>query len=383
MKLCIFPNDPIIAYFNKGEIKERYFNPEDKFDEIHIVSLIDKDVEEEKVQTIVGNAKLKIHCVGKINIINRKKHSKRIINLVKKINPDVIRAYNPFVEGWLAAICKSKLDIPLFVSLHTQYDYNRTLAKKNNFKKFLMLKYSEKFIEPFVLNSADKITVVFKIIESYVIKHAKKKPEILYNKIDFERFSNAVPLDNTKRPLVLSVGNLFKEKNHKLIIESMKKIDANCLIIGNGPLYDELCNFIKKHNLTDRVSIIKSVPHNEIHRYFKSADIFALAYDTNQEGIPMTVMEAMAAGLPVIIPFPKKGFSDGLDDIAIFSERNSDSFSEKINMLLKDKALRKKYSEKSQNKALDYDISKIEKREAQIYEELIKKRHSSSQNTNC
>jgi glycosyltransferase involved in cell wall biosynthesis len=383
MKLCVFPNDPIIAYYNKGEIKEGYFNPEGKFDEIHIVSLIDQDIEEEKVQKLVGNARLKIHSVGKINIINRKKHSKRIINLVKKINPDVIRAYNPFVEGWLAAICKNKLGIPLFVSLHTQYDYNRNLAKSTNLKKFLALKYSEKFIEPFVLNSADKITIVFKIIESYVIKHTKKKPEVLYNKIDYDRFSNAIPLDNIKRPLILSVGNLIKEKNHKLIIESMKKIDANYLIIGNGPLYDELYQIIKKLNLTNRISIIKSVPHGEIHRYFKSADIFALAYDMNQEGLPMTVMEAMAAGLPVIIPFPKEGFSDGLDDVAIFSERDVDSFGKKIKMLLNDTELRKKYSEKSQKKALDYDISKIEKREAEIYEELIRQRRSSSQNTNC
>jgi glycosyltransferase involved in cell wall biosynthesis len=378
MKLCVFPNDPIIAYYNKGEIKEGYFNPEDKFDEIHIVSLIDQDIEEEKVQKLVGNARLKIHSVGKINIINRKKHSKRIINLVKKINPDVIRAYNPFVEGWLAAICKNKLGIPLFISLHTQYDYNRNLAKKTNLKKFLALKYSEKFIEPFVLNSANKITIVFKIVESYVIKHTKEKPEVLYNKIDYDRFSNAIPLDNIKRPLILSVGNLIKEKNHKLIIESMKKINANYLIIGNGPLYDELYQIIKKLNLTNRISIIKSVPHGEIHRYFKSADIFALAYDMNQEGLPMTVMEAMAAGLPVIIPFPKEGFSDGLDDVAIFSKRNADSFGEKIKMLLNDRELRKKYSEKSQKKALDYDISKIEKREAEIYEELIRQRHSSS-----
>ena len=36
--------------------------------------------------------------------------------------------------------------------------------------------------------------------------------------------------------------------------------------------------------------------------YYKTADIFALAYDPNQEGLPMPVMESMAAGIPVIIP---------------------------------------------------------------------------------
>lgn len=380
MKLCIFPNDPIIAYYNKGEIKERYFNPKNMFEEVHIISLIDKDIEEEKVQTLVGNATLKIHSVGKINFINRKKNSRRIINLVKEINPDIIRAYNPFVEGWLAAICKNELDIPLFISLHTQYDYNRSLKKNKNLKKFLALKYSEKFIESFVLNSADKITIVYKIIESYVIKHTKNRPEILYNKINFDRFSNAIPLENIKKPLVLSVGNLIKEKNHKLIIKAMKNIDASYLIIGNGPLYDDLDKFIRKNNFSNRISIIKSIPHEKIHRYFKSADVFALAFDSKQEGLPIPVMEAMAAGLPVVIPHPVEGYSDGLEDIAIFSERNSDSFAKKIQLLLSNSELRKEISIKSQKKAEDFDTSKTEKREAEIYQQLI--RDYGSQNTN-
>ena len=103
MKLCIFPNDPIIAYYEKGEIKKQYFNPENFFDEVHIISFIDKDVDVEKVKIIGGNSKLKIHSVGKINLKNRNKHIKKIIELVKNINPDVIRAYNPLIEGWFAA----------------------------------------------------------------------------------------------------------------------------------------------------------------------------------------------------------------------------------------------------------------------------------------
>ena len=70
MKICIFPNDPIIEYYKKGEIKDRYFNPNDFFDEVHIISFIEKDIEEERVKNLVGNAKLKIHSVGKINLKN-------------------------------------------------------------------------------------------------------------------------------------------------------------------------------------------------------------------------------------------------------------------------------------------------------------------------
>ena len=372
LRLCILPNDPLQAYFDKGEIKERYYNPNNFFDEIHVISLIDKDVEESKVKIMVGSAKLKIHSVGKINIKNRNSNLERITELVEKIDPDVIRAYNPFVEGWLAAKCAKKLNIPFYLSLHTHYDYNRKLVKKRNLKKFCALKYTEKYIEPLVLENADKISIVFKVIESYVKKHSDKKPEWLYNKIDFNRFANTTSKEELKKPLILSVGNLIETNKHKLILEAMKSIEANCLIIGNGELFDDLKQFIKKNKLENKVKIEKSVSHNEIQQYYKSASVFALAFDPYQEGLPMPIMEAMASGLPVVIPFPKKDYSDGLENIAVFSKRDAKSFSGNINKLLNDESLRQKFVEKSMKKAKEFDIVVLEKREEKIYHELLK-----------
>jgi len=114
MKLCVFPNDPIIAYYQKGEIKNRYFNPANFFDEIHIISFIEKDVDESKVISIGGKAKLKIHSIEKSNYKNRTKDLPKIIELVRTINPDVIRAYNPRLEGWFAANCSKSLKVPFF-----------------------------------------------------------------------------------------------------------------------------------------------------------------------------------------------------------------------------------------------------------------------------
>lgn len=371
-KLCVFSNDPIIAYYKKGEIKERYFNPDNFFDEVHIISFIKKDVEESNVQVLAGNAKLKIHSVGKIGIEKRKEHIKRIIDLIKEIKPNVIRAYNPYLEGWMAASCAKELNIPFFVSLHTQYDYNRKIARKTNLKKYLALKYTEKFIEPFVLKTANKITVVYKIIEPYVLKHSSKKAEILYNKVECERFSTASPLDSLPTPLIISVGSLIQVKNHQCLIKAMKDTDAHLLIIGNGELYADLVNLIKKLTLEKKVTIIKTVTHEKIQNYYKSAKIFALAYNTKVEGLPIPVIEAMASGLPVVIPHTKEGYSEGLDDVAIFSELKPESFSENFKRLLSDTNLRNKFSDKSLSKAKDFDNEKIEKREAQIYSELLK-----------
>jgi glycosyltransferase involved in cell wall biosynthesis len=372
LKLCVFPNDPLQAYFDKGEIKDRYYNPNNFFDEIHFISLIDQDIDSSKIQKIVGNAKIVIHSVGKINIKNRKKYLKKIIELCKEINPDVIRAYNPLIEGWLAANCAIELKKPFFVSLHTQYDYNRKLAKKN-LKKYLALKYTEKFIEPFVLNAADKIIVVYKIIQPYVRKHSSNESQVLHNKVDCDRFFSAKVIEKLSQPMILSVGNLISVKNHKILIKSMKEIDAHLLIIGNGELFEELNQLIIECRVQNKVTIKKSVPNNQIQDYYKSAKIFALAYNTEVESLPMPVIEAMAAGLPVVIPFPKEGFSEGLEKTAIFSKNNEESFTENIQRLLNNDELREKISILSANKAKEFDSQKIEKREAEIYLKLLKK----------
>jgi glycosyltransferase involved in cell wall biosynthesis len=370
MKVCIFPNDPIISYYEKGEIKERYFNPGNIFDEVHIVSFTDSDIEEEKVQKIVGTGKIIIHSVGKINIKNRKKEISKILEIVKKINPDVIRSYNSLIQGWCAAHIAQELEIPFYVSLHTQYDYNRQLAKKKNFKKYLGLKYLEKFVEPYVLKNADKITIVYKIIEPYVLKRTTTKPELLYNKINCKEFLNADKNKNLPSPLVLSVGNLIESKNHKLLIDSIENLDVNLLIIGKGELYDELTEKINSKKLQNKITILESVPYQNMPSYYKATDIFALAYDPNQEGLPMPVIEAMASGVPVIIPESED--SRELGDSVVFAKRTVEEFTKKIEELLKNKTKREEYSGKCLETAKKFDISKLEKREAEIYHELIK-----------
>ena len=71
-KLVVFPNDSLLDYQIKGEIKERYFNPLNWFEEIHVISLFDKEIEEGKVRKLAGNAILKIHNFGKVNLSNYK-----------------------------------------------------------------------------------------------------------------------------------------------------------------------------------------------------------------------------------------------------------------------------------------------------------------------
>jgi glycosyltransferase involved in cell wall biosynthesis len=151
------------------------------------------------------------------------------------------------------------------------------------------------------------------------------------------------------------------------------------MIIGNGEQYQELMDLIKNLNLENKVTIKKSVPNDQIQNYYKSAKIFALAYNPELEALPIPVIEAMATGLPIIIPHPKEGFSEGLEGIAIFSKNDEKSFEKNIKTILDNKNLQEEISKKSLQKSKEFDESKIEAREAQIYAELIKKRKNNEE----
>lgn len=371
MKLCVFPNDPIYAYEKKGEIKERYYNPKNLFDELHIISFTNKDIEEEKVQKIAGSAKLIIHSVGKATFLNKNSKKNQVLEIVKNIKPDIIRSYNALLEGWIAAYCSQKLEIPLYVSLHVQYDKKREFEKSRNYKKFLALKLYRKNIEPFTLRTAKKITAVYKIIEPYVIDLVGKKPEILYNRIDLKRFSQGKKNLKYDKPVIISVGRLTSRKNHDCLIKAIKDLDVYLEIIGDGEEYENLVELTKKLKIENKVSFIKSVPNNEIQNYYKSSDIFVSLYNPEIEGLPMPVLEAMASGLPIIISKPVEGLSDGLEGTALFSEINPTSLAEKISMLLNESKVSKEFSEKALEKSKEFDGDVLEEREAEIYRELI------------
>ena len=96
-----------------------------------------------------------------------------------------------------------------------------------------------------------------------------------------------------------------------------------------------------------------------INLLYPQAD--ALIHPTLADTYGMAGLEAMAAGLAIVIPPSKENFSEGLEGNVVFTEPNPDSFAGSINELLTDELLRKKFADKAKIKALEFDKEKIEK----------------------
>ncbi len=370
--LCVFPNDPIRAYFEKGEIKPRYFNPLNVFKEIHVISNTDNDVIEEKVQTIAGDAKLKIHTVGRINLTNYKKSEERVKMIVQDISPDIIRAYNPLVQGWLAARCAAYLKVPFVLSIHHNYERDgRRLFSSGGLQAYTKFQYTKRFIEPFVIQSADRVICIHKSIALYAKKYGARKIDLIYNRVYLNQFSPTVEKKfKFDRPTIINVARLVKEKNQQCLIHAIKDMDVNLLLVGDGPDFEYLNSLVKKLGCAERVKFVKSVPHSEIQHYYASADIFAAPVIDRGIGIPF--LEAMASGLPTVLREhdpPEEG--EMLDDAAIFVKNTPEEFRKAFERILSDSNLRQKLSSLSLKKAQEMGGEEMEKKEAGIYIDLL------------
>ena len=363
MKLCVFPNDPLISYVEKGEIKPRYFNPTNLFDDVHVISLFDNDIKEEKVSELAGNASLKIHVIGKTNLLNVSSKKKPVIDLIRKINPDVIRSYNPLLQGWLATKAGKELGIPVVISLMGDYDRDlRYFAKKNrDFKNYFKLKYSRRFLESFSIKNADELIIIYNFIRDYAKKLGAKSINLIYNRIDLSKFSPQIePAFNEKKPVVLCVGRLMKEKNQQCLIKAVKDLDVILLLVGDGPDYNVLLKLIDELSIKQKVRFERSIPNQEINKYYTSADIFALPIKYGGFSIP--VLEAAASGIPVILPKQKFDHNPELiQDFALLVENNPESFKEGIEKILSD--------EKFQNKMIQDGLNSVKKINSDIMEE--------------
>lgn len=105
-----------------------------------------------------------------------------------------------------------------------------------------------------------------------------------------------IPLD---AKVVLSVGEVNKNKNHKVGIEALAKLrDKNTyyVICGRGPLMEAHKELAQSMGVGDRV--IFTGYRTDVADFYKMADVFL--FPSFREGLPVAVMEAMASGLPVV-----------------------------------------------------------------------------------
>lgn len=154
-------------------------------------------------------------------------------------------------------------------------------------------------------------------------------------------------------PLLVSVGRLVEMKGLADLIDACALLRERCLpfrcrIVGDGPLKQDLKGRIERHGLVAQVELHDPVPQDEIRKLLSQAACFVLpcvtATDGDQDGIPTVLIEAMAAGVPVI-SCPTSGVPELVESgvTGLLAEsRNPQSLAQAIERLLSDRDLRER-----------------------------------------
>jgi colanic acid/amylovoran biosynthesis glycosyltransferase len=116
-------------------------------------------------------------------------------------------------------------------------------------------------------------------------------------------FLAAVPASAAERPRLVNVGRLCEQKGQILLIEAAAQllargIDFELVMVGDGPLRDDLERLIDLHGIGNRVTITGFLDNRGVLRELESAR--ALVMPSFAEGLPVVIMESLALGRPVI-----------------------------------------------------------------------------------
>ena len=198
---------------------------------------------------------------------------------------------------------------------------------------------------------------------------------VIYNIFNIDRvinLSNRYAILNSNRFNFITIGRLDEGKNHKLLIDAIKEIDANLYIIGDGELRDDLVEHIINLGLEERIFMIGKIKNP--YKYISKADSFVFA--SNREGFPNVLVEALACGLPIISTDCRSGPREILapdtdvtlqlhNDLeiakyGILTPINSiDKMREAMRLIMHNQKLRDEYRNRAIDRAMDFNKNKL------------------------
>ena len=298
---------------------------------------------------------------------------KEIKKIVLENGYDIVHCHTPVAGICTRLACRKlrKKGLKVFYTAHGFHFY-----KGAPFKNWLLYYPAEKLCSRFT----DTLITINKEDYSFAKKKMKAK-HIEYVPgvgIDVDKFKNSVVDFNTKRKelqipenacLLLSVGELNSNKNHQVVIRAIAQVnDKNIhyIIAGRGMLHDYLKGYAAQNGVSDRVHLLGF--RNDVAELYKISDIYVLP--SKREGLNVSVMEAMASGLPVICG-KIRGNNDLVDEgeNGLFAQPdNYMEYSLAIKELSCNPNLREKLGKSSEKKANSFSNKVINKMIKSFYE---------------
>ncbi len=142
------------------------------------------------------------------------------------------------------------------------------------------------------------------IIKASLTNHfglPEKKVTVIHNGVDMSYFRHNMSDIKHKPPIILSVARLAPDKDHPTLIRAFKLVAmdhprAQLWLMGDGPEAAGLHQLVAEYRLANKIRFIPG--QDDIRPFLQQAAVFVLS--SFYEALPNVILEAMAAGLPVV-----------------------------------------------------------------------------------
>lgn len=323
------------------------------FDKVYVFSYEDEKVAGLPKNVIVVPAKKGIHRYLQaflIPFIHRK--------ILLKCN--VVKTYH--LTGALVAVLVRITTFKPFV-FNYAYDYFKFAILEGKFFQLGLL---------FVFRPISVLTssAIFAANREVMRQLPKNKTYYLPNGVNV-RFFKPQKKHNKKKPLtIMSVGRLEKQKNYENLLIALKNVNANLLIVGDGPLKAKLINQAKRLGIKLRLK--KFIHNTDMPRIYNLADIFVNS--SQLEGSPKALLEAMSMGLPVVAT-KVNGNREVIknNENGIFCDTNPSSIGEAITKLIENAPLREYLGKNARSHILkNFNLEKNLSYESKLLTQIAK-----------
>ena len=181
-------------------------------------------------------------------------------------------------------------------------------------------------------------------------------------------------LEGLKRPLIISVGRLAPPKDLETLIEALANLETgNAIIVGDGPDRRRLDKLALDRGLGGRVRFLGE--RDDVPQLLRSADVFVLS--SRKEGLPLSIMEAMMTGLPVVasrvggVPELVEDEDTGF----LVSPGDPQSLRDALAALLMDEGLRQRLGHRGRERAQrEFTLDRMCAATIAIYEQVLEAR---------
>ncbi len=264
--------------------------------------------------------------------------------VAKEVNLDIVHTQTEFALGTIGKYVAHQLDIPAIHTYHTMYeDYLHYILNGHLLRPY----HVKQFVKSYLKNMDGCIAPSGRV-EELLRRYGVQIPiRVIPTGVDIQSMNRDADRDLRKdlgidkdAPVILTLSRIAAEKKINHILNVLPAIideipNVKFVIAGDGPDVKVLQEQVERLTLEDYVIFAGNVDHGDVGNYYRMADIFVSASDTETQGL--TYVEALAVGTPCVVY--NTDYTENIFDKDIFGRRfnTQQEMQEEIISLLKQK----------------------------------------------